>query len=535
MRRTAGALVLLASACALALPAPASATVTCAFVSEVIVITSTSNVDNPELKVNPSTTKVEVTGSQVGSSCADLPEANKAAGIDFNQSGTVDGQMSIRTSTPFAPGLGGDEGGGQHELEIDVDMGGGYDTVQVFMGDGDDNARLGELIGGSQGINLNAGAESVDPDGDDVRMTAVEELRALWAGFGTDSNVIDARGGPEFSGAFSIPAGIAGSTGGNDELSAGTAGGGLSGFGGDDTLRGGPGPEYLRGGTGHDTLTYDNASSGVTVNLTTDTVQNTGGGGNDTLDHADNPPGDTDPDFEDLIGSSFDDNLTGSNAANDIEGGTGVDAIAALDGNDNVRVDDAVAGDRADCGAGIDFAAADSLGPTPLDVLIDCESTRFVDRSPPPSSPGPSGSGPPGATIDTTRPAFLSLSLSPSSFLAARSGPGLLAATVGTRVRYALSEPATVTFRVERSRPGRRVGRRCRPPTARNRRRRRCTRYVLVRGQLSRAGAAGANTVRFMGRLAGRRLRRGRYRLVLTATDAAGNRSASRRVRFRIR
>lgn len=44
------------------------------------------------------------------------------------------------------------------------------------------------------------------------------------------------------------------------------------------------------------------------------------------------------------------------------------------------------------------------------------------------------------------------------------------------------------------------------------------------------AGKAGANTVK----VATRKLRRGSYRLVVTATDAAGNRSV-KRLAFRVR
>jgi len=359
----------------------------------------------------------------------------------------------------------------------------------------------------------------------------------IWAGFGSD--VIDGRGGPEFTGAFPTPLAIAGQ-GGNDELSAGATGSEVSGFEGDDIIRSGPGNDLLRGGSGRDTLTYDGATGGVTINLTTDTgPQNTGGAGSDTLDHGNNPLGDASPDIEDLIGSPFDDNLTGTNAANEIVGGAGVDTIAALDGNDNVRVDDGVSGDNTDCGGGIDTATADALGPTPLDVLIACETPTFVDRTAPPLPPAPAASATPATTTagtsDTTGPAFLSLRLSRTKFHAARRGPGLLAAVAtGTRVTYALSERATVTFRVERALAGRRVRGRCRRPTTVNRRAPRCTRYVLLPGRLSRAGRAGANAVRFMGRLARRRLPLGRYRLVLTASDPLGNRSAARRIRFTI-
>mgnify|MGYP001135564564 CR=1 FL=1 len=48
-------------------------------------------------------------------------------------------------------------------------------------------------------------------------------------------------------------------------------------------------------------------------------------------------------------------------------------------------------------------------------------------------------------------------------------------------------------------------------------------------------GAAGTNSLRFMGRLRGRALKRGKYRLVAVAVDAAGNRSKPVRRSFRIK
>ena len=70
--------------------------------------------------------------------------------------------------------------------------------------------------------------------------------------------------------------------------------------------------------------------------------------------------------------------------------------------------------------------------------------------------------------------------------------------------------------------------------TRRNRNARHCTRYVLLAGKFTRAGRTGANSFRYMGRLAGHALGLGRYRLRVTATDLAGNRSLVRRVAFRI-
>jgi hypothetical protein len=139
------------------------------------------------------------------------------------------------------------------------------------------------------------------------------------------------------------------------------------------------------------------------------------------------------------------------------------------------------------------------------------------------SAPPPSGPG-----GDAVRPAVTALSLSRTAFVAANFGPSAVAAAkVGTTVSYRLSEAARVTFTVEKPKPGIRRGGRCvkrtrkAPANAKK-----CTRWVQVKGSFAQDAKAGANSIRFMGRLRGRALRRGSYRLVLKAKDAAGNATA---------
>ena len=125
-----------------------------------------------------------------------------------------------------------------------------------------------------------------------------------------------------------------------------------------------------------------------------------------------------------------------------------------------------------------------------------------------------------------------------SRTLAAAAKGGSIArvarAKVGTRVLYTLSESAEVRFTVERAARGRKAKGRCRKQTARTRRARRCTRYLKQRGSFSHDGKRGKNRFKFTGRMRGRKLRPGRYRLVATATDAAGNMAKSRHARFSI-
>jgi hypothetical protein len=158
----------------------------------------------------------------------------------------------------------------------------------------------------------------------------------------------------------------------------------------------------------------------------------------------------------------------------------------------------------------------------------DMGAFEFV---PPPLPPPP----------DTAAPVFSSASLLRAVFRVDRTGPAEVVVTAGkrrrarkgTRFRYTLSEAARVVFTVDRVRPGRRVGKRCRKPSRKNRGRKRCKRYTRA-GRFAALSPAGPNTRSFSGRIGRRALKPGRYRATLVATDAAGNRSAAKRLRFRV-
>jgi hypothetical protein len=138
---------------------------------------------------------------------------------------------------------------------------------------------------------------------------------------------------------------------------------------------------------------------------------------------------------------------------------------------------------------------------------------------PSPSEPGqgPGSGGPgPGTAPDKTAPSVTRFRVRDRVFRAARRGPSV-AASRGTRVSFRLSEPATARFTVQRRMRSHGV-----------------FRYQRVRGAFSRAGKAGTNRFRFTGRLRGRALRVGAYRLVLRATDPSGNVSPRAYATFRI-
>lgn len=92
----------------------------------------------------------------------------------------------------------------------------------------------------------------------------------------------------------------------------------LTGDTGDNIIEGGGGNDTLDGGAGTDTASYANAAIGVTVNLGLATAQDTVGAGTDTLAN-----------FENLLGSAYNDSLTGDTGANTLNGGAGDDLLIA--------------------------------------------------------------------------------------------------------------------------------------------------------------------------------------------------------------
>jgi hypothetical protein len=152
----------------------------------------------------------------------------------------------------------------------------------------------------------------------------------------------------------------------------------------------------------------------------------------------------------------------------------------------------------------------------------------------------PGGTQEPGGTQlrDEVPPLLAAASLTNTVFAVDSRGPSetLVAARKakkGTTFSYTLSEPARVVFTIRRRARGRKVGHKCRKPTHKNRGKRRCTRYKLS-GRFAQQSVVGRNATRWSGKIGNKSLKPGRYRAALVATDAAGNHSLPRTVRFRV-
>ena len=209
---------------------------------------------------------------------------------------------------------------------------------------------------------------------------------------------------------------------------------------------------------------------------------------------------------------------------------------------------------RSDDG-GATFSAAANLAikESFIDPIVEAASTgagfaawkgtgssaiRVVPIDPQPEPIGPGG-GP-----DTTAPTAGGFSIGDSTLF-----PG-----AGTSFSFNSSESGVAVLTIQKRVKGMRVRirgrRRCVPQTRarlralrrsagsdaafrRRLRRSRCTAYKRI-GSIRQTVSPGRNTIRFSGRIAGRRLRPGRYRALLVITDTAGNVSRVERINFRV-
>ncbi|RON42094.1 M10 family metallopeptidase C-terminal domain-containing protein [Pseudomonas brassicacearum] len=126
----------------------------------------------------------------------------------------------------------------------------------------------------------------------------------------------------------------------------------------DNTLFAGAGNNVLDGRDGIDTVSYERALSGVTVNLSTSAQQNTVGSGLDTLKF-----------FENLTGSAYADSLSGNSAANVLNGGAGNDTLVGGSGDD--RLIGGAGTDNLTGGTGADTYAFGALSDMGVGALRD--------------------------------------------------------------------------------------------------------------------------------------------------------------------
>jgi len=174
--------------------------------------------------------------------------------------------------------------------------------------------------------------------------------------------------------------------------------------------------------------------------------------------------------------------------------------------------------------------------PRPQGPRCDIGAYELAVAAPAPSAPVALVSSP---VVAAALPAISGLRVSPSPFRAAASGPTIATATghaTGAALTYSDTLAARTAFVILSTVAGVRSGKRCvAPPRHKHAGAtpRRCTRVLEV-GQFTHTDHAGANSLRFSGRVHNRKLSAGGY--VLHATpDFAGRVGSTAATTFRIR
>ncbi|MEZ0231973.1 MAG: beta strand repeat-containing protein [Methylophilaceae bacterium] len=208
---------------------------------------------------------------------------------------------------------------------------GGSGTIAdtLYGGDGDDT-----LTGG-------AGADSIEggSDNDTARYTSAVYVQLTGTGIMAALGSYDVTTGGEstIAGSIAYTGDAVGDTLTNIENLLVTAGNSfligdaganiLTGGTGNDTLEGMAGNDALNGGTGTNTATYIHSSTAVNASLATGSATVTGGNsaGVDTLTNINH-----------LIGTYYNDGLTGDGNANILRGGAGDDTLTGNNGADSL-------------------------------------------------------------------------------------------------------------------------------------------------------------------------------------------------------
>jgi hypothetical protein len=514
----------------LAAPATAPAVVSCDYSSTLLSVTLDAQNDFGLLSVEAGQITLSDNMGQIACTGPGGPPTVMNTGTIAISGSAPDQAVYIDGAADFVPGPDPqEEGGGSKEIEIFANL----DPTSLFVVIAGDGAR--DLIVGSGGVNANSPGELAPRDADIIPVN----VGFLWGLGGSGNDYLYAQGGLGTGGPRAEPILLAGGGGsdlvtggdGADYVDGGQGNDAVFGMAGDDQVLPGLGDDTADGGPGSDTVVFDPDPAG-TLDLAIGAPQDTGEGSDQLADFenvsaVDDSPatllGDDRPNA--LTSSAGDDTLTGRGGFDLLESGEGADTLDVRDGGP----------DTANCGPGTDTVTADALG---VDTLVDCETVLF----PPPFVPPPAEAPPPGAGAPpggvAPLPAVRSLRLRPAAFAAAARGPSARDAQRrrrprGSLVSFTLNVPAAVTYRVGRAMPGRRVGRRCAPPSRANRRGRRCTRFALVSGRFTRMGRAGSNRFRFTGRIGGRRLTPGSYRLRATPR-AAGRTGRVASAAFRV-
>jgi hypothetical protein len=352
------------------------------------------------------------------------------------------------------------------------------ESLKVFVG-GMATGPLGGANGGGAGGATGGGGAS------DVRR----------APYGLDNRIVVAGGG---GGAGAPGLGTAGAGGASDTAGSAGSGGAAGGGGGGRGLDGGP-----AGTAGTATIVPLPPAAGMAG------APGLGGG---------SPTG-----------------LGGGGGGGYFGGGSGGGGATGVDGN---IPPNPVTGGNGGGGGGSSFVLGGNGSVAQDSRAGDGQVTITYTATVPLIAAATPGSFGQSSTLDRTKPRLSGISFSATTFRAAKSGASISRKKkkfrTGTKAAFNLSEFSAVKFTVERKTKGRKVGKKCKAQTKSNKKKKACTRWVKAKGSFTVFGKAGKTRFTYRGRIGGKALKPGSYRLTGTATDPSKNVGLPRRKAFKI-
>jgi Ca2+-binding RTX toxin-like protein len=259
---------------------------------------------------------------------------SSAAGGDYVDGGDGNDSITTGNGADTVYGGNGDDAISTAAGSDYIDGGAGNDSIStanatatIYGGDGNDTI---STAAGNDTINGDNGDDYITSGGGNDTASGGAGNDTIDGGAGTD--VLDGGTGTDTVSYNSIASNvtvdlsvtIAQNTGGGgtdtitnfENILGGAGNDTLTGDGNNNTIDGGIGNDIMNGGAGTDTLSYESGTAGVTISLAVTTAQNTGGMGTDTISN-----------FENLLGSNFNDTLAGTSGNNTLDGGIGNDLL----------------------------------------------------------------------------------------------------------------------------------------------------------------------------------------------------------------
>lgn len=105
----------------------------------------------------------------------------------------------------------------------------------------------------------------------------------------------------------------------------------------------------------------------------------------------------------------------------------------------------------------------------------------------------------------------------------------------GSDVSFTTDDAGTATIAILQQAKGKRSGKRCVKPSKKLAKKKNCKRYVTLSGSTKLTAVAGLNKFKFSGKVRGKSLKPGSYKLQLTLKNAAGLSSTSTSISFKIK